>query len=240
LRLNTKGPDAAQLRQQADGIRIHADLRLLSSLCLGFLAIIFVTQLHDYRHHGWDALLDCTYLYPFYQIHPANYHVVPSAMAFKLFNTWTLALSGAYVCHWLQVQLHAKAVRKFVERFNAVAAAEGLTPVATKMPGAGIRPIWLVGAAIMAGTGNLWGVPMMLAGAAQARIARFTSTANRAAMAHRLRAMLLARRPNESVPLPVYLRRLCSNEQCRAPVHESACFCPRCGSRIVPPLHRVA
>jgi hypothetical protein len=59
-------------------------------------------------------------------------------------------------------------------------------------------------------------------------------------MAHRLRAMLLARRPAAHIPIPIYLRRLCNNERCRAPVQEAACFCPRCGSRVEPPLHRVA
>lgn len=240
LRLNSKDPNSTQLRDDADGLRVHADLRLLTFLSLAFLGIIFFTQLHVFHFHRWDALLDCTYLYPFYRVQPARYHVAPPGLAFKLFNTWTLSLSAGYVFHWLQVQLHAKAVGRFIAHFNAISSAEGLTPVQPHLPGIGLRPLWLVGAGAFALTGNLWGVPMMIAGAAQRRLVRHTSTLNRAAMAHRLRAMLLARHPNHDVPMPIYLRRICVNDRCRAPVHESAAFCPRCGSRVIPPLHRVA
>jgi hypothetical protein len=84
----------------------------------------------------------------------------------------------------------------------------------------------------MAAMGALWGIPMMLAGAAQRRAVRRVSTRNRAALAHRLRAMMLARRSAAAaVPLPVYLRRLCPNPLCRAPMVETAAFCTRCGRR---------
>ena len=240
LRLNSKEPAAAQLRADADGLGVQTDLRLLTALCLAFLGIIFFTQLLPFRFHRWDALLDCTYLYPFYHMRPGKYHDASSSLAFRLFNTWTLALSAAYVFHWMQVQLHAKAVGRFIGRFNTITAAEGLTRVQAQFPGAGFRPLWIVAAAVFALSGSLWGVPMMLAGAAQRRLVRHASTINRAAMAHRLRAMLLARHPNEEIAMPIYLRRLCTNDRCRAAVHESASFCPRCGSRIVPSLHRVA
>ena len=239
LRLHAKNPDAAKLRDEAETLRVHSDLRLLSSLCLGFLAIIFYTQLHDYRHFWWDAVLDCTYLYPLHHLHPWTFGRVSQALAFRLFNTWTLTLSGAYICHWLQVQQHAGALRKFVAHFNEIVKAEGLTPIDPKIPGSGIRPMWMMAAAVMASTGAVWAVPMMLAGAAHRRMIRFAGNGNRAAMAHRLRAMLMSRRPTENIPMPIYLRRLCGNERCRAPIQDSACFCPRCGSRIVPSLHRV-
>ena len=241
LRLNSKSPQAAILKDQAETMRPHFDLQLLSSLCLGFLAIIFFTQLQGYHRFMWDAVLDCTYLYPMHRLHNAIlFHRVGPTLAFKLYNTWILALSGAYVCHWLQVQLHARELRKFIARFNVIAVAEGLSPMPAIMPGWGLRPIWLVGAAILIATGSFWGLPMMLAGAAQRRMVRYASTGNRAAMAHQLRAMMLARRPVETVPMPVYLRSVCENPACRAPVQSTARFCSRCGARIVPALHRMA
>ena len=241
LRSNSKDPQTAELLKQSEALRPNADLRLLSSLCLAFLAIIFFTQLRDYHRFLWDALLDCTYRYPMHRFHRLLlFQRVGPDVAFRLYNTWVLALSGAYVCHWLQVQLHAIDLRKFIRRFNSVAVAEGLTPMTALMPGWGLGPLWIIGAIILAVTGSMWGIPMMLAGAAQRRLVRFASTGNRAAMAHRMRAMLLARRPHLTVPMPVYLRSACENPSCRAPVQSDARFCARCGSRVVPPLHRMA
>src|SRR6185437_233006 len=126
-------------------------------LCLGFLAIIFFTQLHDYRRFWWNAVLDCTYLYPFHHLHPWTFGRVNQGLAFRLYNTWVLMLSGAYICHWLQVQYHAAALRKFVARFNEIVRVEGLKPIEAKMPGSGIRPLWMAAAAMIASTGAIWG-----------------------------------------------------------------------------------
>lgn len=241
LRLHSKNPQAATLPDQTEVLRPHSDLRLLSSLCLAFLAIIFFTQLQDYHRFLWDALLDCTYFYPMHRFHRAIlFHRVGPDLAFKLYTTWVLTLSGAYICHWLEVRIHATALRQFIGRLNAILVTEGLTPIPAAMPGLGLRPIWLMGAAMFAVTGTFWGVPMMLAGAAHRRMVRYASTKNRAAMAYRLRELLVAANPDETVPMPVYLRSVCENPTCRAPVQSTARFCPRCGSRIVPPLHRLA
>jgi hypothetical protein len=237
----TDHAEASKLRAEADAIRPHSDLRLLIFLSVGLLGILFFTQLYDYRHHLGGALLNCTYLYPVNRMHIIAYYRYPlrTSLDFKLFNTWSMTLGAAYVFHWLQVQRHAATLKQFIQRFNAIAASEGLTPVQARMPGYGIHPLWLVAGLAMASLGILWGLPMMLAGSAHRRMLRIVSNANRAAIAHRLRAMLLARRPNDNVPLPVYLRRQCGNDHCRAPISDSAAFCPRCGARIAPGAHRV-
>jgi hypothetical protein len=229
LRLQSKDPQVVKLRQDADNAQFRPDLRLLASLSVAFVAVILFTRLQDFRHHWWPALRDVTYGY---RNRFQHWHYLDPVLAYKLFLTWTIGLSAAYAFHWLQVQLHAAAVARFIARFNKIALTEGLTPITAEMPGIGVRPVWLGGALIMLALGAIWGVPMMLAAGAQRRAVRFVSTRNRAALAHRLRAMLLARRPTANVPMPVYLRTLCPNPLCRAPLLDSAIYCPRCGSRV--------
>ena len=154
-------------------------------------------------------------------------------IARRLFATWTGALSLAYFFCWLQVQLHAADVRRYVRRFNAIAAEEGLSPISPPVLGIGIYPKWIVGAIIMVWLNAVWGIPMMLAGAVQHMYASYTSPATRGQLAYRVRAMLLNQRPQMNVPMPMRLRGACDNSKCMAPLPKDARFCPRCGSRVV-------
>ena len=149
------------------------------------MAIVFYTQLNDYRHHWIGALLSCTYLFRgdhLRVIRISSSTAVSPVRALQLFNTWTLALTGAYICHWLQVQHHAKLLRKFMLRFNTIATAEGLKPATAQMPGPGLRPMWIIAGITLAVFGAIWAIPMMLAGAAQRRLVRRVSTSNRASL----------------------------------------------------------
>ena len=193
LRLNSKHPDAPKLREAADDLRFRGDLQLLSNLAVGFVAIIFFTQLQHFFRPFAELLL-CTYRFPH-----QNWRQLDSSLPGKIFTTWTIGLSVAYVLHWIQVQRYAASVRNFIEKFNAIAASEGLTPVRPQMPGVGLRPMWVAGAVVLCGLGAFWAIPMMLAGAAHQRMTRIASRVNRAAMAHRLRAMLLALYPTDEL-----------------------------------------
>ena len=55
--------------------------------------------------------------------------VLPWSTAQQAFEAWTVLLSFAYAMHWMQVQLHAADIRRFVDHFNAIIVAEGLQPV---------------------------------------------------------------------------------------------------------------
>src|SRR5258706_8331187 len=134
LRLHVANPQAVKLRRDADNIHFRPDLRLLSTLCVAFVAVIFFTQIRDYHRVLQIGLLDTTFTY-----HVNNWHrsAARALLARRLFMTWTLGIGAAYFFHWIQVQIHAASVRNFIRRFNAIATAEGLTPLSHTMPSAG-------------------------------------------------------------------------------------------------------
>jgi hypothetical protein len=231
LRLKSKSPDAAKLRQEADALRFRFDLQLLASLCVAFVAVAFFSQIMSVRPpHRWALLLDSTYRFP------EKFGFTAYALHWtsgRLFAIWTVGLSAAYFCHWMQVQMHATTLRRWIARFDNLAVAEGIGPVLIEGPGLGVRPLWAIAAVIFCAAGAFWAPAMMLAGAAHRRMVRSTSPATRKQLAQRFRLLMLSRSSApENVPTPVSLRRLCPSPICRAPVIESATFCPRCGRRL--------
>ena len=134
-----------------------------------------------------------------------------------------------------------------LEEFNTVALHDGLSPVFLQPIGTGIRPLWAIGAVLLILNSAPWGVAMMLAGAVQRRYTRRAEPALSGALACRVRdlaairhrAPLLAAAPTPA-PAPPKVRLRCATDGCRMPLPAGAVFCPRCGSRAVAPLDRVA
>jgi hypothetical protein len=232
LRQNTNHPEARALEDEAEALAPSPRVGLFASLCIVGLILLFFTQLREGDAWAWMAMFDRTYLYPFHRLAHITYYRSDSSRAFLFFNTWTLALTAIYLGHWLRVQLHARRLRAWMERFNRIATAEGLAGVQPRMPGIGLRPIWVAGGLVLAACGWLWAVPMILAGAVHRRMVHAASTANRGAIAGRFRDIVLSRRPGQVLPMPVYFRNFCVNRFCLAPVAVQAAYCSRCGSKV--------
>jgi hypothetical protein len=207
-----------------------------------FLAVGTAVWIGVLVHGLWaapsDVLLAGTYRYH----HPdyLNYRL-PRGLTRQIFQVWCGGLSLAYFFFWVHVRWHAQDVARFVERFNEIAKAEGINGIRATPLGMPLRPVWLVGAALWYAAGVPWGVVAMLAGAAQRRYITTASRQTRADLAHRLRAMLMRRRPSAAgVPVPVYLRDRCVEAKCRAELPRGVNYCPRCGTRQKAQVHRVA
>jgi hypothetical protein len=221
LRLQTAHPDADALPDQAETIRWRGVLAAAAWVWVGAVVLFFATRLwHD--PFAVRMLFDSTL--------GARGGTAPLYRQ-DLFFAWTIGLSVAYALHWLQVQLHAGDVRRFVEKFNRVAAWEGVEPLARPRLGVGAQPLWMFAAAGMVVAGAAWGLPLMLAGAAQRRYISRMSARVRAEAADRVRTILLLRRPVMRVPPFARPTILCRGERCRAPIPLLANFCARCGAR---------
>lgn len=221
LRLQTAHPDAATLPEEANQIRWRGVLAAAAWVWIGAIVIFFAAQL-------WHAPLAALTMFD------STLGARGGTARFyrqDLYLAWTIALSVAYALHWLQVQLHAGDVRRFVEKFNRVAAWEGVAPLTRPHLGVGAQPLWMFGAAGMVMAGAVWGVPLMLAGAVQRRYISRTSNRVRAEAADRVRTILLLRRPVLRVPPFARSAVLCRVERCRAPIPLLANFCARCGAR---------
>jgi hypothetical protein len=162
-----------------------------------------------------------------------------------LLVAWGLGLSGAYFCQWLQVQLHARSVRKLLDSFNEVVIDEALAPVFLEPVGFAVGPLWLLAGVLLVAVGAPWGICFMLAGGVQSRYVRRVSPRLRSQLAQRVRDMMLLRRPSPARPAPAadargYTRTRCDTPGCRMPLPASAKFCPRCGVRSAGPVDRVA
>ncbi len=226
LRRNSGHAAAVELPAAARRIRMRRWPLWLGALAL-YVAILSLTVGFTFLADSRSLhLIDLTY----------GFRQQPSHVRrdiFGVFAGWTLALSAGYGFHWLQVLLHAWDVRRFLRKFNEVALYEGLAPISWKYLGVGVRPLWVMGAVAMIVCGGLWGVPMMLAGAVHRRYVNAVSPWTRAALAQRLRDMLMRRRPMMNMELPVGVRLRCGRERCRVALPTGAAYCPRCGMRVV-------
>jgi hypothetical protein len=173
-----------------------------------------------------DDLVHATFGYFRTRWHPYGRHDE------MVFAWWTGSLSIGYAAHWLAIQLHQSRIRRFVERFNEVAQKQSFKPVAMPKDVLGLRPVWLLAGAGFLGCGVLWGVPLMLAGAAQSRYIKHRSRWTRADLAQRVRDVLRTLHPSMILNVPMSLRRKCPVNLCQAPLPQAAVFCPRCGMRV--------
>ena len=259
LRANTSHPLAKRLEDDANELRPRWWLWMVAILALlGTFASIFGVIHRANWPPGeaqWHALLAGTY--GFKRWHIGDYVVWPFPYARQIFMIWIWGLSAVYALHWLQVQLHAADVKRFVRRFSEIAESEGLHKVRAASLGVPIAPLWLAAGVLMLKVFLApWGLAAMLAGGAQRRYIHWTSRDTRADLAHRVRAMLIRRGASAVVvhgaasssvdapaapaaPVPVYLRQRCVHAMCRAELPKGANYCRRCGTRQKPQVDRV-
>jgi hypothetical protein len=116
-----------------------------------------------------------------------------------------------------------------VRRINVVLMRHQVQPVGAYGPGVGIRPLWILAAAVGAICGVWWAIPAALAGAVQRQYMRRTSTRTRSEISQRVRTLLLRQGPPIDLPPSRPMRLACGNTLCASPIPPGAQFCPRCG-----------
>jgi hypothetical protein len=131
-------------------------------------------------------------------------------------------LCTAYLAQWAAVQWHVTQLQRFVQKINPLLQSRARPPIPMPQIGLGVGLRSIIGAIVMLLCGALWGVPMMLAAAAQRQYGNRTAPQWRAALPRALSQSLL---PAAS--------RSCPNLQCRKPLPVNASFCPRCGQKIL-------
>lgn len=226
-RLKTGHTDASALCASADGMRTRHVLSVTALLWAGAAAFFVVLQAFG-TTSPVRAMIEATYGFEMIPLRRA----LASSGAY-VFAAWTIGLSIAYALHWLRLQLHAADVRRFIENFNRIAEWEAVPPIVPNRVGTGIRPMWIVGAIVLASWNALWGVPMMLAGAAQRRYTNVTGAANRAALAERVSMILSSQRPTvQRSIMQIGTRPACREKLCQTELPQGATFCPRCGTRV--------
>jgi hypothetical protein len=242
VRSNSAHPLARQLESDAVELRPRVLISWLSILIAVGMAVGMYFVIEPYRwYSGWDQLLAGTY--GFGRRQAINNRFFPLPNSHRMFTLWVYGLGAAYLLHIVQVHLHAADVRRFVARFSEIAQAEGINRVKAAPLGTTLRPLWLAGGFALFAMGAPWGVVAMVAGAAQRRYITSTSRDTRADLAHRLRAMLMRRRPSVAMggaSVPVYLRDRCVEAKCRAELPRCVNYCPRCGTRQKAQVNRVA
>jgi hypothetical protein len=241
VRTNSSHPLARQLESDAVELRPRVLLSWLSVLIAVAMAVgmYFALELNRW-YSPWDQLVAGTYGFGKHRVLDRRVTLFPNSH--QMFTLWVYGLGAAYLLHIVQVHLHAGDVRRFVARFSEIAQAEGINRVKATPLGTTLRPLWLAGGFALFAMGAPWGVVAMVAGAAQRRYITSTSRDTRADLAHRLRAMLIRRRPSSAagVPVPIYLRDRCIEPKCRAEVPRGVNYCPRCGTRQKAQVNRVA
>jgi hypothetical protein len=240
VRMNSSHPLARQLESDAVELRPRVLLSWLSVLiAIGMAVAIGSVIVPNGRYTPWEQLVAGTYSYG--KGHLPDHRLIALPNSHRMFTLWVYGLGAAYLLHIVQVHLHAGDVRRFVARFSEIAQAEGINRVKAAPLGTTLRPLWLAGGFALFAVGAPWGVVAMVAGAAQRRYITSTSRGTRADLAHRLRAMLMRRRPSAGgVPVPVYLRDRCVEAKCRAELPRGVNYCPRCGTRQKAQVNRVA
>lgn len=248
LRQHSRHPSVGRFAERVAALRGRPVLSVLAVACSVLTITLFVAA---FVPLGPDAPIEATYRFlprtdRLFDFNSGN----PTVMLRQsVFLAWSGLLAIAYFCHWLQVQLHARDVRRMLDEFNTVALHDGLSPVFLQPIGLGVRPLWAIGAVLLILNSAPWGVAMMLAGAVQRRYTRRAEPALSGAMACRIRDLAAIRRQapspapaSSSGPTTVVpkVRLRCTTDGCRMPLPAGAVFCPRCGSRAVAPLDRVA
>jgi hypothetical protein len=228
MRLHTGRPEAETLRDETARLRASPLLTTIGPILFTFIAVAtFAGHLAEASRqpgamrefvYGWQLRADL--LLPL---------------------IYVAALSAGYLlCHWLAVNEYAGRMSRFVERFNRLAAAEHLAPVQPPATQLGVSAGSVVLGVLFVLTGAVWGLPMLLAAAAQRRYIVRASTRLHESLAQRVRDLLRQRHPHMAHAIPVYIRHPCVNDRCSGSVPAGARYCPRCGTRAEARIDRVA
>jgi hypothetical protein len=149
----------------------------------------------------------------------------PLALLKSVVGIWSAVLILGYLIHFVHVQAHFSAVRRFLIRFNAVLVLSGVHTV--PLPRRSVIPgiVWLAAGVVMTTFGAWWAVPMVLAGSYQRRDAYRMHRDLGKVLADRVEVLSL-------VKMTPDLR--CQTPRCHALLRPDARFCPRCGSAVNP------
>jgi hypothetical protein len=251
LRGTSSHPLAKRLEEDAGQLRPRSWISAVAILCVLTTALVVWNIVREQPDDPGHALIAGTYGFKKQAIGDYAVHAFPAAG--RVFVAWIWGLTTVYGWHWLQVQLHAADVRRFVARFSAIAESEGLHRVRATSLGLPVAPLWLAAGVLMTLAQAPWGLAAMLAGGAQRRYITWTNWHTRAELAQRVRAMMIRRGAAAVVvhespappsimpaPVPVYLRQRCVQPMCRAELPRGANFCRRCGARQKDSVNRVA
>lgn len=235
--LNAPHPATIRLSEAAAGVEFRSVLWVVALTCCAAMGTIYlgmVAGLPDPRG-AWDALFGSAF---------RGLSDYRGGGAGVLFVAWSIGLCAAYILQWLQIQLHARSVRKLLDVFNEVVIDEALAPVFLEPVGFAVGLLWLAAGVLLIALGAPWGVCFMLAGGVQSRYTRRVSPRLRSQLAQRVRDMMLLRRGSPARPASAdargYTRTRCETPGCRMPLPASAKFCPRCGARSAGPVDQVA
>jgi hypothetical protein len=227
LRLQTGRPEAEALRDQAYRLRASPLLTTVGPIAFVIVAIGAIAAFYADAVPGGRS--------PFQLAYNRSEQYRMLAMVF------TAALAAGYLlCHLAGVNEYIARMRRFVEAFNRLAAAERLTPVQAPRWQLGASGAAIVLGVLLAVVGAWWGLPMMLAAAAQHGYVNNSTYQLRRDMAQRVRDYMRRTRPHMAVAMPIFVRHPCVHERCSASIPAGARFCPRCGTPAAGQLDRVA
>jgi hypothetical protein len=237
IRLQQPCPDTEKLHRTVSSLRFRWSLWILS-LALAGLAVAWAWR--DLAALGQRTVISYG---PFGAI-----MVTPLIEPFTpkfLFNFtarlphegFALLMIAAYILSLWQVVAHFGDVRQVVELYNALTLKRpdlGFKPVRAPAAAAALRfdAAWIACIVGLLVLGAYWGVPMVLAAAAQSRYIKTTGRRVRLAFAGQAFNVLADRRPMLHLPLPEALCGKCAREKCEAPIGVGAQFCSRCGERV--------
>ena len=221
LRLSCEEPATAELRDDAEQIRPRNGLIAAQWIVLVIFGLSALKQLRGFEIADADNLT-------------GNPQLIRAAVP------WATGVTIASILHIFHVRAVWSDLRRFSDRYNSVTRNLHTPPVLASGPGVGFRPASVVAGLVLAAFGVPWGLPLMLAAAAQQRLISHSADGVRAQFAQRVRSMLLWRRPALAVPIPASMRRGCVNRMCKQAIPAGARFCPRCGTAIAVALDAVA
>jgi hypothetical protein len=149
----------------------------------------------------------------------------------ELAALYVLLISASFILNWLSISLHLRALAR------ARASLDEMTPRLPPTSGLrvagwewGLRPVPLVLGVLLAISGMLWALPMLICSTAQRRALLKHHRRLRAQMAHRVRDLVGGRRPVVTLPPVIDRTGMCRNAICDQRLSPDARFCPRCGT----------
>ncbi|MDB5296972.1 MAG: hypothetical protein JWO31_2955 [Phycisphaerales bacterium] len=238
---------AAGLLAAADQVRPHVVLPALVALyAVAAVVVVALSAGHlPFAIDSWGSVLETTYGLQWFRYLRAS--PLPGAHVVG-FMAWSIGAAGAYLAHLLQVHVHARAVRRFLDEFNRlVPLEEGFGPVLLDPIGFGFAPVWMLAAAVLCAASGWWGVAFAAAGATDRRYRRSAVRCLRGGLAKRVKDVVLAHPERgrhaagtASGRTDVTAVARCPTPGCGRPFGAGVKFCPRCGKRVARSVDRKA